>query len=339
MKGYWVWDPSVVRAKDGKWHFFASRWPDSNPMHPTWLLSSEIVRAEGDRPEGPFTFKEVVFSSRGPAFWDGRSVFNPRVQEIQEHGKTRYLMTYVGSTHPFADPKTGEQVRIEDPRVITARSNKRIGLAVADSPAGPWTRPAEPLLLPRPGHFDDFFTSNPSLVLRQDGTVFLMYKTRKYGGAEQDYKHEPMTIGAATAPHYLGPYRRLTDEPLFSRQRFGEIEDPFVYEEDGVLHMIAKDMTGRIGGEKYGGMHAISRDGVNWKLGTPVRAWSRGIVWSDGTPQMLGNLERPYLLFQNGKPTHLLGAVADGPGGFTRATTTWGLVIPLKPMPTNEVRE
>ena len=57
MDGYWVWDPSVVKAADGKWHFFASRWPHSNPMHPTWLLTSEIVRAEGSRPEGPFEFK------------------------------------------------------------------------------------------------------------------------------------------------------------------------------------------------------------------------------------------------------------------------------------------
>ncbi len=103
MDGYWVWDPSVVKAADGKWHLFASRWPHSNPMHPTWLLTSEIVRAEGSRPEGPFEFKEVVFKARGPAWWDGRSVFNPRVMEIVEQGRKKYLMFYAGSTHPFPD--------------------------------------------------------------------------------------------------------------------------------------------------------------------------------------------------------------------------------------------
>jgi len=333
MEGYWVWDPSVVQAPDGKWHFFATRWPKTHPMHPSWLLSSEIVRAEGDRPEGPFVFKEVVFSARGPGYWDGRTTFNPRVQAIVENGKTKYVMFYAGATHPFGDPKPDEVVDANNPKIIVARSNKRIGVAVADHPAGPWKRFDQPLLLPRPGHFDDFFTSNPAVVFRKDGSVYLMYKTRRYQGADKDFTHGPMTIGAAVAPHYLGPYRQLTEEPLFSPEKFGEIEDPFVYEEDGVLHMIAKDMSGKIGGEHHGGIHAVSRDGVNWKLGNPVRAWSKTVVWDDGSTQIMGNLERPYLLFQNGKPTHLLGATADGPGGFSRATETWDIAIPLKTAP------
>lgn len=330
MKGYWVWDPSAVQARDGKWHFFATRWPDSNPMHPTWLLTSEIVHAVGDRPEGPFDFKEVVLAARGPAYWDGRSLFNPRVQQIEENGKTRYLMTYVGTTHPFADVKSGEPIQCDDPRIIVARSNKRIAAVIADSPDGPWSHAEAPLLLPRPGHFDDFFTSNPAMVFRKDGSVFLMYKTRSYQGANKDFGCSNMMIGAATAPNWRGPYRRLTDEPLFSEKNFGVVEDPFVYEQDSLLHMIAKDMTGKIGGEKLGGIHAVSKDGVKWELGNPVRAWSRNITWDDGSKQVLGSFERPYLLFQNGKATHLLGAVADGPGDFINATTTWDLAVPLK---------
>jgi hypothetical protein len=49
--------------------------------------------------------------------------------------------------------------------VIVARSNKRVGVAIADHPAGPWQRLDHPLLLPRPGHFDDFFTSNPAVEM------------------------------------------------------------------------------------------------------------------------------------------------------------------------------
>jgi hypothetical protein len=33
------------------------------------------------------------------------------------------------------------------------------------------------------------------------------------------------------------------------------------------------------------------------------------------------------------KPTHLLAAAADGPGGFTSADHTWDIVIPLKTAP------
>jgi hypothetical protein len=331
MDGYWIWDPSVVQGPDGKWHFFAARWPKTLPMHPGWLLSSEIVRAEGDKPEGPFTFKEVVFPARGPEYWDGRSVFNPRVHKIMENGKPKYVMFYVGTTHPFGDPKAVEKIASNDPRVIVARSNKRIGVAVADDPAGPWERSDHPVLLPRPGHFDNFFTSNPAVAFRQDGSVYLMYKTRHYEGADKDYTHGPMMIGAAEAPNFRGPYRQITEAPLFSQEKFGEVEDPFVFEEDGTLHMIAKDMSGKICGEKHGGIHAVSRDGVNWKLGDPVQAWSRTVQWDDGTTQIMGSLERPFILFQNGKATHLLGATADGPGGFQNAANTWDIVIPLKP--------
>ena len=45
----------------------------------------------------------------------------------------------MGSTHPFADP-TYEQLTLESPWCTVARANKRVGLAVADSPYGPWKR-------------------------------------------------------------------------------------------------------------------------------------------------------------------------------------------------------
>jgi hypothetical protein len=333
MEGYWIWDPSVVQAPDGKWHFFASRWPSGHPMHPSWLLTSEIVRAEGNRPEGPFEFKEVIFSARGPGYWDGRSVFNPSVHEITEQGKKKYVMYYVGTTHPFANPNPGEKIEVSDPRVIVARSNKRIGVAVADHPTGPWQRPEQTILPTRPGHFDDFLTSNPAVAFRRDGTVYLMYKTRQYQGADKGFVHARMTLGAAVAPHYAGPYRRLTAAPLFSPEKFGEMEDPFVWEQEGLLHMIAKDMSGKICGERHGGVHAISRDGVTWELGKPLQSWSRSIVWDDGQKQILGSMERPYLLFLQGRPAFLLAAVADGPGGFNRASQTWNMVIPLKTSP------
>ncbi|MBD0776960.1 hypothetical protein HPE56_04065 [Maribacter sp. ANRC-HE7] len=35
-----------------------------------------------------------------------------------------------------------------------------------------------------------------------------------------------MGIGVATAPTYDGEYTVVGDEPLFSMERFGEIEDP-----------------------------------------------------------------------------------------------------------------
>ncbi len=53
MEGYWVWCGSVVKDEEGRFHMFASCWPTWLPMHPGWIVASEIVRAVADTPEGP----------------------------------------------------------------------------------------------------------------------------------------------------------------------------------------------------------------------------------------------------------------------------------------------
>lgn len=67
MEGYWVWCGSVIRAEDGRYHMFASRWPKRYPMHPGWLVASEVVRAVSDRPEGPTALKKSCFPREVPS--------------------------------------------------------------------------------------------------------------------------------------------------------------------------------------------------------------------------------------------------------------------------------
>src|SRR5688500_18798390 len=50
MDGYWVWCGSVIKAEDGKYHMFASRWPRNITFHPGWMTDSEVVRAVSDTP-------------------------------------------------------------------------------------------------------------------------------------------------------------------------------------------------------------------------------------------------------------------------------------------------
>ncbi|CAG7618538.1 hypothetical protein PAESOLCIP111_02124 [Paenibacillus solanacearum] len=322
MEGYWVWCGSVVRGEDGKYHMFASRWPKHYPMHPGWLFASEIVRAVSDTPEGPYAFQEVVLPARGAEYWDGRSTHNPH---ITKHNGT-YVLFYMGSTHPLPDPDPKSFQGLHDPVTIVARANKRIGVATAPSVFGPWTRLDAPVLSTRPGCFDSFLTSNPAPSVAEDGSVLLIYKARKY----EDNVHGQMTIGAAAADHYLGPYRVLQEEPVFPPERF-HLEDPFIWRTKNGYEMIAKDMDGNICGEKYGGIHARSADGLKWDVSEEPHAYSRSIAWDDGTTTTLGNMERPFLLFgEDGEPTHLFAAVSDGTKGFSDAKNTWNMVFPLK---------
>ena len=44
-----------------------------------------------------------------------------------------------------------------------------------------------------------------------------------------------------------------------------ELEDPFIWRTDDEYEMIVKDMDGRICGQRGGGVHAFSEDGLHWE--------------------------------------------------------------------------
>ena len=83
-------------------------------------------------PQGPYRLSEVALPARGAQYWDGRSTHNPRILKY----KDKYYLIYMGSTHPFGEP-TYDELTLSSPWCIVGRVNKRIGLAVADSPYDP----------------------------------------------------------------------------------------------------------------------------------------------------------------------------------------------------------
>lgn len=189
-KDYWVWGSSVVKDDSGKYHMFVSRFTKQLPFHPGWMVASEIVHAVSDKPEGPFKFSDVALPARGGQYWDGISTHNPR---IMKHNGKYYLM-YMGTTHPFEEP-TKEELTLDSKWCIVARSNKRIGLAVADTPYGPWKRADKPIIDVEPNTFYSYLTSNPSPVVNEDGSVFVIFKGRAYNGV----KYSDMSLGLAYA--------------------------------------------------------------------------------------------------------------------------------------------
>lgn len=326
MEGYWVWCSSVIKGEDGKYHMFASRWDNSNPMHPTWLTNSEIVRAVSDTPEGPYAFQEVILENRGAKYWDGRSTHNPVITKF----KDTYYLYYIGTTHPFLDVEKGEQLKFGDPRVVVARTNKRIGVATSKSILGPWKRFDKPILEPRVNHFDNLFVSNPSPCVDEHGNVIMIYKSRPYLDTPiNGFLHGKMQLGIAKGDVKKLEFEQISERPLFEEEEF-VLEDPFIWKAEEGYHMIAKDMFGDICGEEHGGAYAYSKNGVDWEIQKQVQSYSRTIKWDDGKTEVMGSLERPFILFEDGKATHMFFATADGPGGFEKATTTWNMVIPLK---------
>ena len=107
------------------------------------------------------------------------------------------------------------------------------------------------------------------------------------------------------------------------------VECPYMWWNGSHYERIMKDMGGNICGEKGGGIHATSTNGIDWTISEQPLAYSRTVTWDDGQTIRQGSFERPQLLIKNGIPTHLFAATADGPGGFHKAENTWNICIPL----------
>ena len=194
-------------------------------------------------------------------------------------------------------------------------------MATSNSVAGPWNRRAEPILLPRPGKWDSTIVTNPAPCVLEDGKILLLYRSNTQDG---------LRLGAARADDFRSPFERLSDPPVLVFERGHHVEDPYVWQAEGQLELVAKDLTGGLCGEKHAGIHACSTDGVDWDLSGDVKAYSRRVVWDDGNVTVQGCLERPQLLIEDGYPTHLFAATGDGPGGVNASTKTWNMVLPLK---------
>jgi hypothetical protein len=324
MEGYWVWGSGVIKGEDGLYHMYADRWPKAFPFHPGWMVASEVVHATSKTPEGPYQFSDVVLPARGPGYWDGRATHNARITKY----KDTYVLYYMGSTHPFEDIKDPQSLTLDSHYTTVARSNKRIGIATAKSPYGPWERRDVPVLDTKSGTYYSFLTSNPSPVINDDGSVLLVFKARAY--RDQYPFHGDMSIGIAKAPHFAGPYTVVSNDPIFSKDHIGEVEDPFLWRDQNGYHLIVKDQRGTISGFKHSGIIAHSADGIVWKVDKNPLAYTKTIRWNDGTTIAMGQLERAFGLIEKGRMTHLFFATMDGSGGFANGTRSWSMVVPLK---------
>jgi hypothetical protein len=321
QEGYYVWCGSVVKGEDGRYHMFASRWRKDLGFSKHWVFNSQIVRASSDTPAGPYTFEEVVLERRERPFFDALNHHNPQVQ----YWNGTYYLYYMATTYGGPIPEAGDE--IPNCRFEEVWNRKRIGLATSKSVFGPWSRRDEPLLEPRqPGHWDCTITTNPTVTILPDGTTYMIYKSREYHSST-------LLLGITRADTPEGPFVRMRDEPIFHFDNPDlHVEDPFLWHSDGQFHLLMKDDykndCGGITGEWGAGVYATSPDAVNWTIHQDAKAYSRTVTWDDGSQTVQANMERPFLLIEDGKPTHLFNATGKGtqPWHFEE---TWNMVIPL----------
>lgn len=310
QKDYWTWCGSVIKGEDGKYHMFASRWPKTVSFEYYWLTNSEIVHAVSEKPEGPYTFSDVVLPPRGEKYWDGKMTHNPA---IRKHGDT-YLLFYTGTTYKGAMPDANHPINATSALKLDAHRHERIGLATSKSPYGPWTRSNKPILDVVPNSWEQYLVSNPSPFVFDDGRVMLYYK-----GVERLKKH---AVSVAFADHWSGTYKRISDKPI---EVGVGAEDPTIWFENGKFHALMLDFERKFSNKEI--YYAESKDGIKWEIESNPVAITKNIKLQDGSISIHGAMERPSVLIENGVATHAFFATQN-----KENTHSWNMCVPLKKM-------
>lgn len=294
---YNIWCGSAVKGDDDKYHMFYSRWP-RGLGHQAWVTHSEVAHAESVSPFGPWRHLDVALPPRGTPFWDGSCTHNPTVLRI---GK-RYYLYYTGN---YGDGK------VQSPLNWTHRNNQRIGVAVADSPDGPWQRFDKPVIdtgstADAP---DALMTSNPSVAVRPDGGLLMVYKavarrgSAPFGG--------PVTHLLASSKDPSGPFIKQQAEVFAAKNVMFAAEDPFIWHSEDRYRAVVKDMEGSFAGKRNSLVLWESVDGIAWRLSQHPLVSTLQVTWRDGSKQRLTKLERPQVLLEDGQPIALYCAAAD----------------------------
>ena len=182
------------------------------------------------------------------------------------------------------------------------RRTRRVGYAVAESITGPWRRIDEALPLSEDAN-------NPAACFEANGEIKLIFRNRE------------LKMGIAVAPRYDSPYKVLD----FEITPGIKLEDPYMYHQNGMYHIICEDNHGQVSSHERWGVHLVSEDGIhNWHPADPVVAYTHTITWEDGTHSVMERRERPQLIFDyKGMISHLCtGVLYQG--------KTWCLVQSVK---------
>src|SRR3546814_320865 len=216
-------DLSPVIDDEGKVHLFVARWP-GRTVEPGWRSDSEIAHYVGDRPEGPFTFSDVAIAGTGLDTWDRYGAHNPTILRVDD----KYVLLYIGNDNP---------TRPAHP------SNQKIGMAISDTPYGPWKKVNKTGLILAPPENPDYWNhhagngvNNPTLLKHPHGGYFLYFKS------------ERARMGLAIAENLEGPYVQMPF-PVTSNE--SNIEDGYAFFYEGKFELLTTDNQGVIeaGGE------------------------------------------------------------------------------------------
>lgn len=304
-----VWGSSPVMGPEGKVHLYVAQWErpkndkfggrTADNKDTGWTSSSEIAHYVGNRAEGPFEFVRIAVPDRDGDF---NAPHNPTIKFID--GK--YILLFIVNSG--------------------GAGSQRIMMYIADDLDDNW-RPvegAEPdgTILRKsddPNIWDSVAllgNANPCLI-KHDGKYKLYFKAvipvekgKGYTGRGRTW-----TYGVALSENLEGPYIK---EPERITKTDHPIEDALVFVYVDKVWMFSRDMNEVRGG---GGLLWVSDDGMTFDFENAVLGFhhlDHYLGKKEASKLKLyrgnksGDLERPQVLFMDGKPAYLYMATGLG---------------------------
>jgi hypothetical protein len=254
---------------------------------------------------------------------------NPKVIRATEADGGGFLLIYTGDAYTGPTPNTTIPEPVNQ-SIWTVQASQRAGVAHSPAIDGPYTRLASgPVLLPRPGMWDDRITTNAAVTQLADGSGYLMV----YKGSETvNGSQGRVCLGLATARSFKGPWTRVVNDPILPcPPNSFDFEDPSLYydQANGVYRLILKDFKGTVTHAGYSGAHAVSTDGVNFEFVKDPLAYTTTHTWSDGKARSQARQERPQpLLAADGSGTVLGAYFATDTELDGSKAKTWNMWVP-----------
>lgn len=307
-----IWGGGVVRTDDGVYHLLVARWRREHGFN-AWVTHSEIARATAPNPGGPYTMQGTVIGRRNDGGWDAHNQHNPF--PIAHAGK--FYCYYTGN---FGDGDWW-----------THRNHQRIGVAVADHPAGPWKRSDRPLVDVTPGSWDHTIANCPVVTLGGDGRFYMVYKGVSEGPAPFG---GVVRMGLAIAEHPEGPFIKHPGNFFDAPGAQFPSDDNYIWFAKGKFQAIVKDYGGHFQRRAKEALVLFeSSDCMHWNLvGDDPTLTTFDLHFADGRSiGPLHRLDQPQLVFDpiTGQPTTMLVAVKERDDSDD-ADLSYNVQVPLK---------
>ena len=317
------WGGSAVYAEeDGLYHLFYSKILGIGCGLNSWITNSACYHATSSSPQGPFANESMVFS----AFCHNAI--------IRRAADKTFLLYHIGDGLEPGGVKNCTSGKTSDETISSGGSVGYNTLAYSMSVWGPWNQLGYSILNGSETNTDHWYWQSTVTNLapwpRPDGSVLTVFRGKSDSRVEQ--------LGIASAPHWRGPYTRLSNLTLLDGSvSVGNYtgEDPFLWvdEERNIAHVIWHVCC-------PGSLPTVDPSIISAHAFTIADDWSKGsswfmsmdapyslnVTWVNGTQSKLQRRERPQLLFDDKARIRVLftGVVPreESDASFTMAAVT-----------------